>query len=128
MKWRRLLNEAEIAAELSKSGFETVFLEEMDAGQQIDLVRRAEWIVAPNGSALLNLIFSDPAVKLLILSQPGLFNWGTFQGPMRSLGYHPVWLCGEEVAAGNFKHADYSVSIKHLRKALAGMGLKEATR
>lgn len=123
MKWRRLLNEAEIVAELSKSGFETVFLEELDAGQQIELFRRAEWIVAPNGSALLNLIFSDPAVKLLILSQPELFNWGTFQGPMRALGYSPVWLCGEEAGASEYKHSDYRVSIQQIRLVLAEMGL-----
>jgi tetratricopeptide (TPR) repeat protein len=128
MKWRRLLNEAEIAAELSGIGFEEVFLEDLDIGAQVDIFQRAEWIVAPNGSSLLNLIFAHPDVKLLVLSQPGLFNWGTYQGPMRSLGYHPVWLCGENAAAGMGKHADYAVPVGRVLQVLAGMGLPEAAR
>ncbi len=123
MSWRRLLNEAEIGAELAKSGFETVYLEDMGMEEQIRVFRSAEWIVAPNGSALLNLVFSDPSVKLLVLSQPDLFNWGTFQGPMRSLGYNPVWLCGGNVAATGQKHADYQVPVEQMRDVLQEMGL-----
>lgn len=128
MKWRRLLNEDEIVGELVKLGFEAVYPEEMDAAAQIALFQRAAWIVAPNGSALLNLIFARPEVKLLILSQPGLFNWGTFQGPMRSIGYDPVWLWGENAAAGDDKHADYSVSVRDIGQALSEMGLNESRR
>ena len=123
LQWRRLLNESEITDDLSELGFRTVYIEEMDVQSQIDLFRRAEWIVAPNGSALLNVIFSSPRVKLLILSQAGLFNLGTYQGPMRALGYNPVWLCGEDAGAGGYKHSDYSVSIQKIRLVLAEMGL-----
>jgi hypothetical protein len=124
MRWRRLLNETEIATELAKYGFETVYLEDMGMEEQIRVFRSAEWIVAPNGSALLNLVFSDPSVRILILSQPDLFNWGTFQGPMRSLGYNPIWLCGGNVAAAGGKHADYQVPLQQVRDALQDMGLE----
>lgn len=126
MKWRRLLNEQEICADLSKLGFEIIYIEEMTAREQIELFQQAQWIVAPNGSALLNLIFSDPSVKLLVLTQPNLFNWGTFQGPMDALGYHPLTVCGESALDIKQKHSDYSVSIDHVRKALADMGMEEA--
>jgi hypothetical protein len=125
MRWRRLLNEDEIVNELAKAGFKTVYLEDMGMEEQILIFQRAEWIVAPNGSALLNLVFSSPGVKLLILSQPDLFNWGTFQGPMRSLGYNPVWLCGDNVTAVGQKHSDYQVPVDQVKEALQGMGLDE---
>lgn len=124
MRWRCLLNEAEIAAELAIYGFETVYLEDMGMAEQIQAFRQAEWIVAPNGSALLNLVFSNPDLKLLVLSQPDLFNWGTFQGPMRSLGYNPVWLCGGNVAAAGRKHAHYEVPLQQMRAVLQDMGLQ----
>lgn len=125
MSWRRLINEDEIVTELAKAGFKTVYLEDMGMEEQILIFQQAEWIVAPNGSALLNLVFADPDVKVLILSQPGLFNWGTFQGPIRALGYNPVWLCGGNVVAAGQKHSDYQVPVCHVREALQEMGLEE---
>lgn len=126
MKWRRLLNEEQIAVNLSQMGFETIFIEDMTVSEQIDMFQQAQWIVAPNGSATNNLIFADQSVKLLILAQSNLFNWGTFQGPMVSLGYKPVWVCGEDAVALDQKHSDYYVPIQIIRQALAGMGMNEA--
>ena len=126
MKWRRLLNEDEISRYLSSVGFETVYIEDMTAEQQIILFQGAEWIVAPNGSSILNLIFSNPAAKILILTQNNLFNWGNFQGPMSALGYSPVFVCGEESAAIDQKHADYQVPLKLVQQVLTAMDLKEA--
>lgn len=126
MKWRRLLNEDDIAENLSELGFKKIFIEEMTVSEQIDLFQEAQWIVAPNGSSLLNVIFADTNIKLLVLCQPNLFNWGTFQGPMDALGYHSICVCGENAVAMDYKHSDYSVSIKHIRQALAEMGMNEA--
>ena len=126
MKWRRLLNEEEIAADLSKFNFEIIFIEELTVSEQIKLFQQAEWIVAPNGSALLNLVFADTSVKLLVLTQPNLFNWGTFQGPMDSLGYQSVCVCGEYAVSEEQKHSDYHISVQHIRKALAYFGMSEA--
>lgn len=122
MKWRRLLNEEEIAANLEKLGFETIFIEEMTVGEQIELFQQAQWIVAPNGSALLNLIYSDPRVNVLILSQKNLFNWGAFQGCMESLGYSPIWVCSDEEEPAEQKHSSYRISIKKIENALLSLG------
>lgn len=123
---RRLQNEAQIATALAAHGFETVYLEEMTAHEQIALFRDAGWIVGPNGSALLNVIFADPGVKLLILSQPDFFNWGTYQGPMESLGYQPRWVCGDRPSGPVGKHSDYEVPLTRIMDALREMGLPEA--
>jgi hypothetical protein len=123
MQWRRLINESEVVAALVKLGFEVVRIEDMSAADQIDLFHQAEWIVAPNGSALLNIIFADTSAKVLALSQPSLFNWGAFQGPMEVLGYRPVFVCGEYAADENKKHSDYSIPPGSVEKALQDMGL-----
>lgn len=126
MKWRRLLNEEEISEDLSKLGFETIIIEELTVSEQIEMFQQAQWIVAPNGSALLNLIFADSSVKLLILTQPILFNWGTFQGPMDSLGYQSIWVTGDYAVAENQKHSDYEIPIQRIRQALSYFGMNEA--
>jgi hypothetical protein len=123
MKWRRLLNEKEIEIALSDFGFETVFTEDMTVQEQIDMFQKAEWIVAPNGSALLNLIFADPGAKLLVLTQPNLHNWGTFQGPMESLGYSPLWVSGDYVHVEDQKHSHYQVPVDRVFEALSFLGL-----
>ncbi len=126
MKWRRLLNEEEIAMCLLDLGFETIYIEEMTVSEQIELFQQAQWIVAPNGSALLNLVFADTATKLLVLTQPNLHNWGTFQGPMDSLGYHSMCVCGDYALAEDQKHSDYHVPVEKIREALSYMGISDA--
>jgi tetratricopeptide (TPR) repeat protein len=125
LQWRRLLNEQEIGEGLAAHGFETVYTEDMDVATQIALFQSAAWVVGPNGSALLNVVFADPSVKLLVLSQPDLYNWGTFQGPMESLGYQPLFVCGDSVAGVNSKHADYEVPPERILAALRHMGLDD---
>ena len=125
MKWRRLLNEEEISAYLQNFGFETIFIEEMTTREQIDLFHQAQCVVAPNGSALLNLVFADTSTKLLVLTQPNLHNWGTFQGPMDALGYHSLCVCGDYALAENWKHSDYHVPLHRVREALSSLGINE---
>lgn len=126
MKWRRLLNEPEIADDLATLGFETVFMEELTVREQIELFGQAQWIVAPNGSALLNIVFADPTVKLLVLTQPNLHNWGTFQGPIDALGYQSICVPGNYATAEGNKHSDYQIPIEHIRQALFDWGMYEA--
>lgn len=126
MQWRRLINESEIAEDLSELGFEVIFMETMSTSEQIELFQQADIIVAPNGSALLNLIFADTKVKLLVLTQPNLFNWGTFQGPMDALGYQSMCVSGEYAVNESEKHSDYRIQKQKIRQALSEMGVSEA--
>lgn len=128
MKWRRLLNEEEVVADLKKLGFEIIFIEEMNVDEQINLFREASLIVAPNGSALLNLIFADVSTKLLVLISPDLNNWGTFQGPMDALGYQSICVCGDYALIEGYKHSDYHVPLRRIREALSYLGISEALR
>ena len=55
--------------------------------------------------------------------QPGLFNWGTFQGPTEVLGYQSLCVTGEFVIAAEQKHSDYKISPDAVCDALDSMGL-----
>lgn len=115
-QWRRLLNEDEISAALAARGFEVLFPEEMSFAEQVAMFQSAEVVVAPNGSSLLNAVFAPTDLKLIVLSQRGLFNWATFYGPMRELGYDLVFLCSE--LETNQKHGDYAIPLPNLIAAL----------
>lgn len=122
--WRRLINEEEIATNLRSIGFEDIFTEEMNAGDQIDLFRQAKYIVAPNGSALLNLIFANTDTKVLILIQPNLHNYVTLQSPLEAMGYEILAVCGDYAVSENQKHSDFSVPMPRIYEALSKLGLK----
>jgi len=113
---RRPLNEDQIAAYLEAKGFEIVFTEDMSFEEQVRLFQAAKVIVAPNGSAVLNVFFASTDVTLFILSQRGLFNWGTYYGVMRELGYDMTFVLGDEEFPA--KHANYRVPLDRLKAVL----------
>jgi len=121
--WRILRNEGEIIEGLRDLGFETIFLEEYDFARQVRTFGEAEFIVAPNGSALNSLIFAATDVKTLILGQQNSFNWGGWLGPMLDLGFEPQFMEGEATESTSFKHSDYVVPADRVRaKVLAMLG------
>jgi len=62
---RRVTNEPEIMAMLSRYGFESVEPSVIPFGQQAELFRSADIIVAPHGAALANLMFCRPGTCVL---------------------------------------------------------------
>lgn len=117
--WRRLLNEEAIAETLAARGFEVLFPEDMTLEEQVRMYQEAAVVVAPGGSALINAIFGSTALKLVILSQRGLFNWGTYYGLMRDLGYEVTFVCSD--AESDQKHADFSIPVARLLAALESL-------
>jgi hypothetical protein len=121
--WRKLVNEQEVIERLACLGFRVVFIEEFEFKEQVRIFQRAEFVVAPNGSALLNLLFCNTDVKILVLGQKAHFNWGNFNGIMRAVGYIPIFFEGDAVGDGSNKHADYHVPAEAVYdKVLAMFG------
>jgi hypothetical protein len=114
--WRKLLNEDEIIAAVAARGFEILHAEEMSVEQQVRMYQEAEVVVAPNGSSLLNAVFAQQDMRLIVLAQRGLSNWGTYYGPMREFGYELTTVCGE--TASTEKHADYAIPVPRLIAAI----------
>lgn len=114
--WRRLLNEEEVSSALAAEGFEILFPEELSLEEQVRMYQSAKVVVAPNGSSLLNAMFASTDLQLVVLSQRGLFNWATFYGPMRELGYDMTFVCGDEET--DQKHGDYRIPLSRVLEAL----------
>jgi capsular polysaccharide biosynthesis protein len=72
---RRLRNEDEVVAALSRLGFKPVRLEGLSLQQQIALFAHAEAIVAPHGAGLANLVFARPGTILIELHMDTWTNW-----------------------------------------------------
>jgi capsular polysaccharide biosynthesis protein len=113
------VNEDEISEALAARGFEILFPEDMSFEEQVRMYQAAKVVVAPNGSSLLNAIFAPKDLTLIILSQRGLFNQGTYYGLMRELGYDLTFLCGDEET--DQKHANYSVPLPRLIAGLEAL-------
>jgi capsular polysaccharide biosynthesis protein len=114
---RRPVNEDEISSFLASQGFEIVFPENLNFEDQVRLFQSAEVIVAPNGSSILNVIFAPKETKIFVLSQRTIFNWGTYCGFIRELGYDLKFICGDD--GNQYKNASYWLSLDRLRAALA---------
>jgi capsular polysaccharide biosynthesis protein len=116
--WRRLANEAELVAALAPHGFEVVCLEDLGFADQVSTLGEAGFIIAPNGSALNNLIFTSPRTKVVVFGQRHFHNWGGWLGPFQDLGYQPVFITGEPLQAAAEKHADYVISVEEAMRTV----------
>jgi hypothetical protein len=125
VKWRRIINEDQIINGLKEYGFESVYMENLSAQEQIDLFQTSECFVGPNGSALLNFIFANSHAKFLILSQPNLHNWGTFQGVLDAMGYESICVIGDYARNQEQKHSDYHVRYDDVVKGLHFLGIEK---
>jgi capsular polysaccharide biosynthesis protein len=71
---RRLVNAREVEDRLAAAGFVRKDFAELPFIEQLRLVRGADWIVGPSGSALLMAIFGHPRVRIGALVPLGLFD------------------------------------------------------
>jgi capsular polysaccharide biosynthesis protein len=67
---RKVENEGEVTRELEKRGFRTVMLEGMSVRDQARMFAEAEYIVAPHGSGLANLVFCNPGTTVVEMFSP----------------------------------------------------------
>jgi capsular polysaccharide biosynthesis protein len=72
---RRLQNEDELVASLSRHGFVAVRPEILSVVDQVRLFRAADVIVAPHGAALTNLGFCRPGTQIVELLMDAYCNW-----------------------------------------------------
>jgi capsular polysaccharide biosynthesis protein/glycosyltransferase involved in cell wall biosynthesis len=75
---RRVVNEAALLPILHAHGFEEVSMAGLTVAQQARMLSEAVVVVAPNGSALANLLFAPPGCHVIEFLAPGwvvVFDW-----------------------------------------------------
>ncbi len=73
-KYRKILNEDDVLNCVSKFGFTPIYLEEYNFTTQIAILANAEFIVAPHGAGLTNLVWCNPGTKVLEIFSPNYIN------------------------------------------------------
>lgn len=120
---RRVLNEGELEAMLANHGVEIVETERLGFQEQVQLFADAEWVIAPHGAGLANLVFCKPGAKVLELFATDYVNtcyWAV--AGAADLRYHCLIDAGEG-DEGIFKQGphgrtDISVNLRQLSTIL----------
>lgn len=132
-KYRFVTNEEHITAVLKAKGFQVVVLGQMPVADQIRMFASAEFIVAPHGAALTNLMFCRPGTRLLELFSPNYVNplyW--YMSSLVGMDYYYLIGQGEQLPissgiadVGYFKE-HITVEPKAFPKMLHCMGIWES--
>ena len=71
---RRVINEDELVAVLSKFGFKSIAPESLSVAEQISLFAAAEVVIGAHGAALTNTVFCSPGTKVIEIFSPDYVN------------------------------------------------------
>jgi hypothetical protein len=97
---RRLANEADVVAHLSRRDFEVVTMDGLSVREQRALFASAAVVVAPHGAALTNLVWAAPGcsvIELVPLARPNL---AFFHLAVQAGAVHHTLVCAPDPAGG----------------------------
>lgn len=124
-QFRRTRNEAEVMRLLASHGFETVVLEELDFGEQVDLFRSAEAVVGTHGAGLVNIVFAKPRTKVIEIMPTRYCHWVYYNLAARA-GCEYLCVMGKgatDVSLWDYQKEDIEVDVAKLDEALQVAGL-----
>jgi len=110
-KKRRLVNEAELEAQLSARGFKIIQPEQLSVAEQSSMFRRARCVVAPHGAGLTNLIFCPEGTHLIEIKAPQYYKPPCFQNLAAARGFAYSRITGN---AGS--NTEFDVNIAEILK------------
>lgn len=67
---RRVTNESEVTDFLERFGFQTIYLEDLSFVEQVRALTAAEYVVAPHGAGLANIVFCLPGTTIIEMFSP----------------------------------------------------------
>ncbi|MEP6518021.1 tetratricopeptide repeat protein [Microcoleus vaginatus] len=71
---RRVINEDELVAVLTKFGFKSIAPESLSVAEQVSLFAAAEVVIGVHGAALTNTVFCSPGTKVIEIFAPDYVN------------------------------------------------------
>lgn len=107
---RRLANEAELEAALAKIGFVAIDPQRLTVFEQVKQLSAAQFVVAPHGAALTNMIFAPPGGLMLELFHPRHKN-NCFVNIAAACGLHYKGLDGKPLGRSERRTLEYSIDI-----------------
>jgi capsular polysaccharide biosynthesis protein len=117
--WRKLENEAEIAAIAARHGFVPVVPDNLTMAEQAALFAGAEAVLGVKGAAMVNILFAAPSCRAIFLSPADFidqFYWSI--ASLRGIAYHELF--GELVTRGKVAgHNDFRVDPARVEAMIA---------
>jgi len=118
---RRLVNRLEVERWASSEGFEIVDFGDVPFLKQLQLVRGAEVIMGPDGSAMAMALFARPGARLGAFSHPFIDQLVTFVHLFRELGGHYAVLTGELSGENHDRNSNYRIDPGRLPRFLEAL-------
>ena len=117
---RRVINSDLIERFLEKRNFKVLEPASMNFSGQVAACKEAEFIIAPVGAALANMIFSPPGCKIIALApyydDANYYYYSNLAGVLEHELYYVL---GRQIEnAGHPMHRDYSIDLSELEKAI----------
>ncbi len=117
-KIRRLLVEDEVAAALTKDGFEIVTLTGMKFRDQVAMFASAAVVVSMHGAGLSNIAFMPPGGVVVELLAPDRL-WPTYRGIAARAGLHYAPYIGSRAGEQQARDSDLMVDENHFTRFVA---------
>ncbi|MBT25301.1 MAG: hypothetical protein CML60_02700 [Rhodobacteraceae bacterium] len=116
---RRVSNEDQVISLVSKYGFEPVKLTEYSVREQISLFNNVEYVIAPHGAGLTNLVFCNEKANVIELLQDNYLNW-CFKFLCQGKGLRYTGLINSTKVLSQDKHKDeIEIDLELLEKSIS---------
>lgn len=111
---RSLENEAEVTKLLSEMGYTEIIMSELTLEEQVLIMFRAEYIVAPHGAALVHLVFTSHCKGLLEILPSNYYNDCFFRiCQIKQIPY--INMTSEAVGSGHYHYTSSNLDIEKLK-------------
>lgn len=120
---RRLVNHGEVERWARSRGFAVVDFAEHSFREQINLIRGADCLLGPEGSAFFAAFFARPGTRVGILNHEFLEDFAWYAQTFSELGIHLGILVGETVAVREdyAVFSDYRIELPALERFYASL-------
>lgn len=117
---RKLVNLARIEAIAQEIGYRIVHMEDLPFEEQVALVRSAEAIAGPEGSAMTLALFAREGTRVTILDHPFVENLGCLTTVLEALGLDCLMVAGRPVRIDQDypRFSDYEIDEDSFRRAV----------
>ena len=125
-RWRRIVNQEQLATELAELGFETIECGRMPLREQIETFAEAEFVVGAHGAGLTNALFAPPGTRVLeIFAADNARDPSNYRVLASHLGFPYGRLLGDPVHTrprGGSNQQDLAVDVATVRRAVVALG------
>lgn len=111
---RRIVNENLLCEFLMMHNFKTVIAEDYSIEEQVEIFKKASFVVAPHGAGLTNLLYCSPGTKVLEIFDPTAVR-RCYRSLSSSLDLSYACYLGDHVDIALKGEGDISIDIDHFK-------------